>query len=336
MGISYERNVEHCSPTKYVRDVTIKTVLLADNSDNLERILFEEVGWEAIARKGQHHVGESVFFIPPESVLPLELSEDLNVTQYLSKGRVKCVKLRGNRSEGLIVDKATVEPYLSHILQWEDPPHANMNGEQMPPAAIPWHEFPEFYKIPNLLNEPDIFADNEPIYVSEKIHGTNVRFGVHVNPETGEEQLYVGSHKTVLLETDGNLYWQVVRLYTKDIALPSGITFFGEIFGRGVQDLHYDHINALRVFAVMDRGRYLSVEETVRMCKELGLACVTFNSMLFPGIECARLIADFPSELTKSHVREGIVIREATGVFKAAKVLGMAYLTRHGKKTERH
>jgi RNA ligase (TIGR02306 family) len=334
--MDYARNVDHCSPTKYVRNVTIKAVLPAANSDNLERIIFEEIGWESIARKGQYRVGESVFFIPPESVLPFPLSEALGVTQYLGNGKVKVVRLRGNRSEGLIVDKSIAEPYLPYIMQWEDVPNIAMKGEQMSFAEIPTLDFQEFYKIPNLLNEPDIFQDDEPIYVSEKIHGTNVRFGVHENPKTGEPQLYVGGHRHVLRETEQNLYWKVVRKHTKWIALPQGVTFYGEIFGRGIQDLHYCRTDALRIFATTENGKYHGVDTTVRLCETTGLEAVSFDLVRFQGIEHMRRLADQPSSIVDSHVREGIVIRESQGEFRAAKVIGMPYLTRGGKKTERH
>ena len=49
-------------------------------------------------------------FIPPDSVLPFELTELLGITKYTNKGRIRVTKLRGNRSEGVIVDKDVVEP----------------------------------------------------------------------------------------------------------------------------------------------------------------------------------------------------------------------------------
>jgi len=334
----YERDVSHCSPTKYARDVTIKEVLPADNSDNLDRVVFDEIGWNAIAKRGVHQPGEVVFFIPPESVLPLELSEALGVTKYLSKGRVKAVKLRGNRSEGLIVEKTIAEVYLDHILQWEDPPTIHMSGEQLPYAEIPVLAFPEFVKIPNLLNEPDTFHEGESVWVSEKIHGTNTRFGVHPHPETGEATLYVGSHKTVLRETENNVYWQAVRKNVKAELLPVGVTFYGEIYGKGIQDLHYDASLELRVFGACENGGYISVERLKELCKLYDIPTVDFSPVEFRNLEQAREWADLPSNMTQSHVREGVVIlaRDTRGDYRSAKVIGMSYLTRAGSKTERH
>ena len=334
----YERDVTHCSPTKYARDATIKEVSPADNSDNLDRVIFEEIGWNAIAKRGVHLPGEVVFFIPPESVLPLELSEALGVTKYLSKGRVKAVKLRGNRSEGLIVDKSIAEVYLDNILQWEDPPTIHMSGEQLPNAEIPILAFPEFVKIPNLLNEPDILRDGESVWLSEKIHGTNTRFGVHPHPGTGEPTLYVGSHKVVLRQTEQNVYWQAVMKHIKTELLPVGITFYGEIYGKGIQDLHYDANLELKVFGACENGNYVCVGRLKELCVRYDIPMVDFSPVEFCGLEQARTWADLPSNMTQSHVREGVVILadDTNGAYRAAKVIGMSYLTRVGNKTERH
>jgi len=343
MTLTYERDVLHCSPTKYVRDVTIKEVLPANNSDNLDRIIFEEIGWNAISRRGSHKVGDVIFFIPPESVLPLELSDALGVTSYLSKGRVRAIKLRGNRSEGLIVDKIVAEPYLEGILQWEDPPSRHMGGEQLPNAIIPILAFPVFVKMPNIMNEPDTFSDGDKIAVSEKIHGTNIRFGIHPHPETDEPTLYVGSHNVVLKESEKNLYWQAVRKHINTDKLPYGITFYGEVYGKGIQDLHYDSDMELRVFAACKNGWYLPIKETMEICDEYNIPRVIFEFYVYSDIEWARELADRPSFMTDSHVREGIVIREMEHKcdgenynFRIAKVIGMSYMTRKGEKTERH
>lgn len=336
--IQYEREVSHCSVSKYVKDVTISEVLPAENSDNLERILFKEIGWNAIAKKGIYKPNDMVFFIPPESVLPLELSEALNITNYLSKGRVKIIKLRGNRSEGLIVNKEITSPYLPYILQWEDLPTIKMSGDQLPNSEIPVIEFQVFFKMPNILNEPKTFTNGEEVYISEKIHGTNCRFGILKHPITNEPTLYVGSHNCTLKESDDNLYWKAVKQNIDLKTLPSGIVFYGEVYGRGIQDLHYESNIALRIFASCKENSldYMSVEETIKLCDEFKIPRVEFHKKVYENIEWARDIANTPSEYTDKHIREGIVLREASGPIKFAKVISENYLLRKGTKTERH
>jgi len=214
-----------------------------------------------------------------------------------------------------------------------------MDGERLSNSEIPYIGFPEFMRMPNLLNEPDSFAEGELLNVSEKIHGSCLRLGVHPHPDTGEPTLYVGSHRLVLRESGNNLYWQAVRKHIKVEHLPLGVTFYGEVYGKGIQDLHYDSDIGLRVFAAFKNGRYLAVNQLVILCNLCEIPVVTFTEEKYGGLEWARELADAPSSLTKSHIREGVVLTssdDVTGHYRSAKVLGMSYMTRMGKKTERH
>lgn len=335
-GAVYERDVSHCSPTKYAKDVTVAEVADAENSDNLVILRFNELGWQAVSTKAKnHHVGEKLFFIPVDSVLPFEMSEKLGVTKYLSSGRVKMAKLRGNRSEGLIVDKETVAPFIGAIMKWEDPPNVSMSGEMLPSKDIPF-EFEVFYKMPNLLNEPDTFAPGESVFISEKIHGTNCRFGVLSHPETGIPTMYVGSHETVHRPDCSSVYAETVRRVCENVSLPEGYVFFGEIFGKNIQHLDYGKtVPALRVFAIAKRGFYLTPPETTDMCAGVGIECVRFTPAVFESVEQMRELSESPSEITDRHHREGIVIRSASDGKKMAKVIGTEYLS-GPKRTERH
>ena len=151
MNITYARDqYDHCEISDQIREVTISTVEPAQNSDNLDNIRFEEVGWNIVSQKGLHHLGKKVVFIPPESLVPLEFSDLIGVTSYLSKGRVKVVRLRGNRSEGLIVNKDLVEPYIQYILKWVDLPSGSMGGDALALSEVNIN-FTKFYKMPNIL-----------------------------------------------------------------------------------------------------------------------------------------------------------------------------------------
>ena len=334
--VTYERDVVHCSPTKYAKEVTVAEVLPAHNSDNLVILHFNELGWQAVSTKeNDHKAGDTLFFIPVDSVLPLELSEKLGVTKYLSKGKVKLAKFRGNRSEGLIANKEVVEPFITSIMKWEDPPSIVMSGEMLPAKDIPF-EFEKFYKMPNLLNEPDTFDAGEPIVVSEKIHGTNCRFGILPHPETGVPTMYVGSHETVQKPDCSSVYAKTIGRVCNNVSLPEGFIFFGEIFGKGIQHLDYEKaIPDLRVFAVIKDGRYLTPFETTHLCEEIGLECVRFTPLTFVSVEKMRELAELPSEITDKHHREGIVIRSVCDGRKMAKVISTEYLS-ETKRTERH
>ena len=53
--VTYERDVVHCSPTKYAKEVTVAEVLPAHNSDNLVILHFNELGWQAVSTKENDH-----------------------------------------------------------------------------------------------------------------------------------------------------------------------------------------------------------------------------------------------------------------------------------------
>jgi len=336
MNITYERNIDHCSPTPYAKMVTIEEIGPAENSDFLDKVTFKEMGWNCVSQRGLNKAGDKVMFIPAESVLPFELGELLEITKYLSKGRVRVTKLRGNRSEGLIVDPGKVEPYLPYIMKWEDLPSVRMMGEMLSPAEVSI-DFIKFYHMPNILNEPDTFAVGERIFYSEKIHGTNLRCGKLKHPVTSDYQLYVGSHNIVLKESKENLYWQVVNEKLAE-KLPEDITFFGEIFGIGVQHLHYNSKQPdVLLFAAAKRGEYLSVHHFFETCVKYGLPHIITHPVTFESIEQIRALADRPSEMTDSHMREGVVLVSLKHPEKMAKCVSFNYLTgKPGKRTERH
>lgn len=334
MEIKYEREIGHCEVSQYVKLVTIDTVSPAENSDNLERITFKEMGWNAICQKGLHTVNTQVMFIPPESVLPFELSEKLSVTKYLNKGRVKVTRLRGNRSEGLIVPIDIVEPYLPYIMKWEDLPTVEMNGQQERAADIN-PDFIKFYKMPNILNEPNTFKKGDSVYYSEKIHGTNFRFAYLQNPVTEEYQYYVGSHNCVLKETEGNLYWEIFNNHIKQCNIPADIVFFAEIYGVGIQHLTYNTQPIFKVFAATIKGDYITVDQLKQQCGAFNLPIVKFHKIEFDNLEQIRELADAGSEVCKNSIREGVVLVSEQFPEKMAKCIGFKYQTSKNK-TERH
>lgn len=336
MKVTYQRQVLHCEPSPYVKEVTVKEIKPAENSDLLDTVTFNEIGWYAITRRDSLSPGDRVMFIPPDSVLPFELSELLNITTYLSKGKVMVTNLRGNRSEGLIVTPEKVTPYLPYIMKWEDPPTVAMRGEMMARGEIPF-TFERFYRMPNILNVPDTFSVGEPIFYSEKVHGVNSRFAMLVNPKTEKHQLYVGSHDVVLREKDGNLFWKVANKLIAD-KLPPDYVFYGEIFGIGVQHYHYGRKkHDILLFAAKDKDtrEYMLPSEFLALCEEYKLPHVTMHERTFTSLEELRKLADEPSELTDLHWREGIVISSGVRRGKMAKCIGFKYLEEK-KRTERH
>ncbi len=100
--VSYEKGVCEMS-TLIVEVCQIQSVLPHANADRLE--LAQIKGWQCVVSRGKYRAGDIVTYVPVDAVLPDALAERLGVTKYLSKGRVRCARLRGEPSFGLIIDR---------------------------------------------------------------------------------------------------------------------------------------------------------------------------------------------------------------------------------------
>jgi RNA ligase (TIGR02306 family) len=367
--VTYKRDIAHCEKSPYVSVVTVKTVSPAPNADNLEYLDFNEVGYRVLSQKARYGVGDRLFLCPAESVLPFELSEKLEVTKYLSSGRVKAIKLRGNRTEGLVMPVEMGEEWAPYIMKWEDKPvfHcAIVGGGSERDEDIPVG-FSEFYKIPNIKNEPNLFRVGEPIYYSEKAHGTSWRAGVYDIPRWDKgvmgvirkvlkfcgypiktKRLYVGSHHRVLRSRQStwhdsgflskNTYWKIASKYLegKEEILPVGWEIFGEIYGPGIQDITYGLTEPdLRVFAMKKSEGYMDPSAVRNTCLTLGLPCMDFHETVFESVDQLIKLSEEKSELDPAGLREGIVVVSKEYAGRMAKVISFNYLERKNG-TERH
>jgi RNA ligase (TIGR02306 family) len=161
-------------------------------ADNIEVALAG--GWQAITKKGDYQVDDLVIVATTDAVIPQELSDEMNVTNYLRKGqRVRTVKLRGVYSECLIIPFVYAEKLTHPKAKWAE-------GTDMmdlfkiykyePPVRevvvsggrkIKYKDNPLFYvyhKFPNTKNVPGLFTEEDEVEISRKIHGTNARYGV--------------------------------------------------------------------------------------------------------------------------------------------------------------
>jgi RNA ligase (TIGR02306 family) len=161
-------------------------------ADNIEQSIIG--GWNCIVKKGEYKAGDLVVVATTDAVIPQELSDAMNVTNYLRKGgRVRTVKLRGVYSECLII------PFM-YVPSSREIDYYPTEGEDMmsemgifkyePPAKqiqlasgkkIRYHENPNFlvyYKFPNMKNVNGMFTEEDDVQITRKIHGTNARYGI--------------------------------------------------------------------------------------------------------------------------------------------------------------
>jgi RNA ligase (TIGR02306 family) len=159
-------------------------------ADNIEQARIG--GWNCIIKKGEYEPGGLVVVATTDAVIPQELSDAMNVTNYLRKGgRVRTVKLRGVYSECLIIPFNYVPTRTKGVYyEGDDVMEILKIFKYEPPAKqiqlasgrkIRYQENPNFlvyYKFPNMKNVPDMFTISDDVQITRKIHGTNARYGI--------------------------------------------------------------------------------------------------------------------------------------------------------------
>jgi RNA ligase (TIGR02306 family) len=148
-------------------------------------------GWNCIAQKNIYKVDDLVVVATTDAVIPVELSDKMNVTNYLRKGqRVRTVKLRGVYSECLIIPTEKTGLFPSEIIQGKDVMELLNIFKYEPPVVqvqlasgkkIRYHQNPNFlvyYKFPNLKNVSGMFTEEDHVQITRKVHGTNARYGI--------------------------------------------------------------------------------------------------------------------------------------------------------------
>jgi len=163
-----------------------------EGADNIEQAFVG--GWSCIVPKGQYKQGYLAVIATTDAVIPQELSDLMNVTNYLRKGqRVRTVKLRGVYSECLIIpfDKLLLpKTFVDNVKEGKDMMEMLGIYKYEPPAVqvqlasgrkVKYHQNPNFgiyYKFPNLKNVPGMYSNEDEVEITRKIHGTNARYGI--------------------------------------------------------------------------------------------------------------------------------------------------------------
>ncbi|MFC8382054.1 RNA ligase (ATP) [Nocardia sp. NPDC057272] len=341
---------------------------------NADRLELAQVGlYRAVVAKGQFATGDHAIYIPEQSVLPEELIAELGLTGKLAgslRNRVKAVRLRGEVSQGIVCTPAALDgadlaaaalertdfAESLRIVKWVPPVPVSMSGQvESAPDLLRWVD------VENIKRFPDIFTAGEPVVATEKIHGTaclltHVRDGDRILVSSKG----VGGRSLSLTEADGNLYWRAMRAHGLDEAArklaaaldADRIGLFGEVYGAGVQDLHYgasaahDESLGFGLFDIaVDAGaapvRWLDHHEISALLDDLGLT-VSRVPVLYEGAYDAELLMEL-AEGTETvsgagaNIREGLVVRAAAerpspilGGRAIGKIVSEAYLLRDG------
>ncbi len=347
--------------------VKIKDIKPHPNADNLQ--LAYVLGYQCIIRKGVFTTGQTVAYIPEDSIVPENIlkylgfwNEDKNQGNLYGSthNRVKAVKLRGEISQGILF------PYTGKlgtdlkeklgITKYTPPVPIQMNGEVT--AGLPGSTLS--FDIESYLRYPEVLIPGEPVVYTEKLHGTFCGIGFSTNKVEYSfgEKLNItifskGLGKQGLVfrnneKNEKNLYVRTIAKILPNIDSISNYRegsgfILGEITGKGVQDLTYDGKVQFRAFAVIKQDAYrgnqfLDFQYAKEFTDIIGVPFVPVLAR--EGFREERLFELGQGTSTLGGcLREGVVVvpehdREVPGMGRVAlKYKGEAYIMRH-KSTE--
>lgn len=287
------------------------------NADKLDIAVVK--GWQCVVPREKYKAGDAITYIPVDSVLTQEFAEQLGVSKYLSNGRVRCARLRGEPSFGIIADAfgdmgENVAERLG-ITKYQ-PPVKLTAGDAESPHPL----FDTYTDVENMRNFPGMFAFGEEVVATEKIHGTNSRIGI-VTYDDGQRVHVAGSKGVQRRASQDSIYWYPWRL-PEVVALMEDVSqgkrqtiLYGEVYGR-VQSLKYGQPNgiAYRAFDLKVDGRYMDPDDFERLCAAHGVAtCPTLYEGPF-DLDKIREASEGRSMVPGAdNIREGVVVRPVIG-----------------------
>ena len=301
-------------------------------------------GWQTIVPVGKYRAGDVAIYVPPDAMVPVEVSDHWGVTKYLgSDGRVKSACLRGAMSFGFLTD---VEPICgegfikSRAIAEEDPewvttvwipevgddvawyysitkwePSPNFNSDELEPG----HPlFTRYTDIQLFENYPDMIEPGEEVVITEKIHGSNFRISLVRSGQEGSDPiLIVGTHVSQVRQDVESIYlvpsrMESVRALLRDVydsKEARSVVLFGEVFG-WVQSLKYGHSKgkvSFRAFDISVDGKMLDWDDVVMYCErhDVEMVPVLYRGPFDPDV--LREMSGGNTTLTGDHIREGVV-----------------------------
>jgi RNA ligase (TIGR02306 family) len=332
--------------------------------------------YKIINSLGQFAAGDTAVYVGPDAVVPITegspfrfLSERLDAkgkTRY----RVRAARIRGLYSPGLLVgvlstgaEGQAVGTDVSAALgvtNWSDDNEATASAKsgQSAMSKMRAKDIYPVYGVTNLKKVPNLFTEDDDVIITEKIHGTNFRFGYG-----GRPRFYYGTHRTNLSDNRGWFtrftdYWfrglsRTNRKPGFDNVWAAAVTgmdlqrrckeapeyiFYGELFGSGpggkaIQPgFNYGFKSLqLQIFDVYypEMSAWLSPEEVQWLCADMDFPTVV---TVYAGPFQWRWVKELAEEKSLyGGCREGVVVSSARDSTRKGKWVSEQYHLANGR-----
>lgn len=260
-------------------------------------------------------------------IFPVETNYDVIETGILGEpskvkpGPSHCIRIEELGAGHVVELGYDCAPWMG-ITKYEPKIPTHMNGQVFNASGYTLK-----FDIENIKKYPDIIEEGEMVAITEKLHGTWACFGYHPDIEhpivTSKGLSAQGLAFKMTEENDNNLYVRTFRYKVereldmlKSAHPGKPVYILGEIYGQGVQDLHYDAAEPeFRIFDIYigtpGQGIYMdapSVSMGWWQTDEVGVPTVP---SLYVGPYSKDLLDEHTSGQTTlgECIREGVVIR---------------------------
>lgn len=338
-----------------VRAVILGAISKHPNADTLS--LTEVLGNPVVIKTGAFKEGDCAVYVPVDCLVPTNRPEfSFLAAPGKEKHRIRAAKLRGIFSMGLLVPmpvgvKFDPEADFAPILGVEKYLNPTELSELKEQGSREWNrqnraskvKGPQLYVygVDSYRKLSKVLKENEEVYLSEKVHGSNVRM-MHDG-----SRLWVGSHKVMRggsktrfemalsnawlavksffgvgnrapVGPPQDTWWRVADNYglKEKLAKRPNFVLYGEVYGQKIQELTYDSPVGTKflAFDVMDfkTGKFLNYKEFVEFCRELDIPTVPvlYIGPWTPEVEAeAKKRAEGKSTLNSKQIMEGFVLK---------------------------
>ena len=308
-----------------------------EGADRIE--LAHILGWQCVVNKDQFQAMDVGIYFEIDSFLPVRPEfEFLRTSSYkntniMGEGfRLRTMRFRGQISQGLILpldrfpeipadtEVGTDVTELLKIKKWEIEEKATTGGTVIGPLPhdIPHTDETRVQENPDLINA---FSRLE-YYISTKMDGSSHSIGVD------EDGFHVTGHNYEYKDDGMSSFYEMVKARgycekAEDFAKKNGLTTFtvqGEFCAPGIQKNRLKLVKPeWYVFTIRKDGKRVSLNEMLRICKEIGMEHVPIEEVdtdlpsKYPTVEA--LLARADGEYPKGGKKEGIVIRPVEPIF---------------------